>query len=127
MLTADTETCYFPVEFHGTYQIQTQSGEYGAAVTYSEISIVDDAIPPWGKCFKRKGNQVILKDSDGAQDCMRCLHISLKTPNVIQIHSEGECNSNFNFLLSLSFVLLDVCVRQLMGSAFPVPSNFPDN
>lgn len=65
-------------------------------VTYSEVTVEADAIPPWGRCHRRRGNNVILKDSTGAEDCMRCFHLSMKTPNVIQLHSEGieRCYTN---------------------------------
>ncbi len=55
--------CYFPMEFLGTYLMQTQTEAYGHTVaSFSEISFEPDAIPPWGKCFRRRGNNVILKD-----------------------------------------------------------------
>ncbi|XP_055925741.1 uncharacterized protein LOC129957449 [Argiope bruennichi] len=83
-------SCYFPIEYLGTYLIQTQAEGFGhAATTFSEITFESDAIPPWGKCFRRRGNNVILKDSTGGEDCMRCFHLTLKAPNIIQIHTEG--------------------------------------
>ena len=85
--------CYFPIEYQGTFLIQTQAQpttEGGNIVSYSEITIEADSIPPWGRCHKRRGNNVILKDSTGPEDCMRCFHLTLKTPNVIQIHTEGK-------------------------------------
>ncbi|XP_015903977.1 uncharacterized protein [Parasteatoda tepidariorum] len=82
--------CFFPNEYLGTYLIQTQTEGFGnTATSFSEITFEPDAIPPWGKCFRRRGNNVILKDSTGGEDCMRCFHITLKAPNVIQIHTEG--------------------------------------
>lgn len=91
--------CYFPIEYQGTFMIQTQAAkteEGSTAVTYSEITIEADAIPPWGRCHKRRGNNVILKDSTGAEDCMRCFHLTMKTPNVIQLHTDGleRCYTN---------------------------------
>ncbi|XP_022254009.1 uncharacterized protein LOC106469744 [Limulus polyphemus] len=90
--------CYFPFEVQGTYLIQTQaSAAYGGSiVTYSELTIEVDAIPPWGRCHLKRGNNVIVKDSTGAEDCLRCFHLTLKTPNVIQIHTEGlgRCYTN---------------------------------
>lgn len=90
--------CYFPVEMHGTFLIQTQAEPAfgGSVVSYSEISIEADSIPPWGRCHRRRGHHVILKDSTGTEDCMRCFHLTLKTPNVIQIHAEGlaRCYTN---------------------------------
>jgi len=92
--------CYFPIEYQGSFLIQEQSQpnpeKGGITVSYSEITIEADSIPPWGRCYQRRGNIVILKDSTGPQDCMRCLHLTLKTPNVIQIHTEGlgKCYTN---------------------------------
>ncbi|XP_022258721.1 uncharacterized protein LOC106474711, partial [Limulus polyphemus] len=90
--------CYFPFEVQGTYLVQTQaSAAYGGSiVTYSELTIEVDAIPPWGRCHLKRGNNVIVKDSAGAEDCLRCFHLTLKTPNVIQIHTEGlgRCYTN---------------------------------
>lgn len=88
--TADEEICYFPVDFQGIYVIQTKNNEPGSKVTYSEVPVEADGIPPWGKCFRRKGNQVIFKDTNGAQNCIRCFHLTLKSPNVIQIQTEGK-------------------------------------
>ncbi|KAI2811489.1 hypothetical protein BLOT_002666 [Blomia tropicalis] len=90
--------CYFPIEYQGTFLIQTQAArsESSSLVTYSEVTVEADAIPPWGRCHRRRGNNVILKDSTGAEDCMRCFHLSMKTPNVIQLHTEGieRCYTN---------------------------------
>ncbi|XP_054716850.1 uncharacterized protein LOC129226274 [Uloborus diversus] len=86
--------CYFPMEYLGTYLMQTQTEGTSFAgrppsTSFSEITFEPDAIPPWGKCFRKRGNNIILKDSTGGEDCMRCFHLTLKAPNVIQIHTEG--------------------------------------
>ncbi|KAH9389014.1 hypothetical protein TYRP_008366 [Tyrophagus putrescentiae] len=90
--------CYFPIEWQGTFLIQTQASrtESGSRVSYSEVTVEADAIPPWGRCHRRRGHHVILKDITGAEDCMRCFHLSMKTPNVIQLHTEGieRCYTN---------------------------------
>ncbi|XP_035228233.1 uncharacterized protein LOC118200379, partial [Stegodyphus dumicola] len=90
--------CYFPIEFQGTFLTQTQSlaAFGGHTVTYSEITVEVDSIPPWGRCHRRRGNNVILKDETGGEDCIRCFHITLKSINVIQIHTEGlaRCYTN---------------------------------
>ena len=66
------------------------------SLSYSEITIEADSIPPWGRCYRKRGSLVILKDSTGREDCMRCVHLTLKTPNVIQLYSEGlgKCYTN---------------------------------
>ena len=87
-------SCYFPIEYQGTFLMQNTAsinGSTGASVvSYSEITVEADSIPPWGRCHRRRGNTVFLVDSSGPEDCMRCFHLTLKTPNVIQIHAEGE-------------------------------------
>ncbi|GIY78196.1 uncharacterized protein CEXT_619671 [Caerostris extrusa] len=67
--------CYFPIEFQGTFLTQTQaSAAYGGhTVTYSEITVEVDSIPPWGRCHRRRGNNVILKDSTGGAIPMKKL------------------------------------------------------
>ena len=105
----ESNGCYFPIEYQGTFLIQTQASgaDGGSIVTYSEITIEADAIPPWGRCHKRRGNNVILKDSTGVEDCMRCFHLTMKTPNVIQLHTEGSSHFHsyfyFQSLIKLSF------------------------
>ncbi|CAG2101069.1 unnamed protein product, partial [Medioppia subpectinata] len=97
MMFADgCDGCYFPVEFQGIFLIQASGGVDGGVVTYSEIAIEADGIVPWGRCHSRRGNHIILKDSTGAEDCHRCLHLTMKTPNVIVLHTEGlaRCYTN---------------------------------
>lgn len=109
-LITEASACYFPIEYQGTFLIQTQglvafapqidhsqTNANQSSVTYSEVMIEADAIQPWGRCHKRRGNNVILKDSTGAgQDCLRCFHLSMKTPNVISLHTDGleRCYTN---------------------------------
>ena len=94
---SSTGSCYFPIEYQGTFMMQntisvnTSSG--ASTVSYSEITVEADSIPPWGRCYRRRGNTVFLVDSSGPEDCIRCLHLTLKTLNVIQIHAEGKCAS----------------------------------
>ena len=126
--------CYFPIEFQGTFLIQSrnheqQVGTFGgfsprvmgpssmsAALghqTDSEITIESEGIPPWGSCHKRRGNNFILKDSSGPYDCMRCFHLTLKSPNVVQIHAEGEYIHFLSFMIhSLSPLLALILLSQ---------------
>lgn len=64
VIFAGHSACYFPVELHGTFLMQTQatSAFGGSVVSYSEITVEVDAIPPWGRCHRRRGHHVILKD-----------------------------------------------------------------
>uniref|UniRef100_T1JPS7 Uncharacterized protein n=1 Tax=Tetranychus urticae TaxID=32264 RepID=T1JPS7_TETUR len=78
-------------------QASSSSSSSSNEVTYSEITIEADAISPWGSCHERNGSNVILTDSTGPDtNCMRCLHLSLKTGNILQIHAEGlaRCYTN---------------------------------
>uniref|UniRef100_T1JPT2 Uncharacterized protein n=1 Tax=Tetranychus urticae TaxID=32264 RepID=T1JPT2_TETUR len=78
-------------------QASSSSSSSSNEVTYSEITIEADAISPWGSCHERNGTNVILTDSTGPDtNCMRCLHLSLKTGNILQIHAEGlaRCYTN---------------------------------
>ncbi|XP_076029973.1 uncharacterized protein LOC143018485 [Oratosquilla oratoria] len=80
--------CYFPVEFQGIFA--TQSSVSGGAVhRYSQVTILPDAIPVWGVCYSREGNNVVLFDRTGGQNCIRCFHIALHSGNVIQVYTEG--------------------------------------
>lgn len=69
------------------------SSSGAASVSYSEVTIEESSIPPWGSCYRRRGNTVLLRDSSGSQPCIRCFHLTLKTPNVIQIYTEGNLDS----------------------------------
>jgi len=108
----DEPTCYFSIEHQGTFLMQEQlfappppptssssivpATSPSKTISYSEITIEADSIPIWGRCYRKRGNLVIFKDSTGREDCMRCVHLTLKTPNVVQIFSEGlaRCYTN---------------------------------
>lgn len=97
-----------------------------ASVSYSEVTIEESSIPPWGSCYSRRGNIVILKDSSGTQPCIRCLHLALKTPNVIQIFTEGKSSLLFhwhksplhryitNICIFFFFLLLSTCSQHVL-------------
>ncbi|XP_049781506.1 uncharacterized protein LOC126183504 [Schistocerca cancellata] len=78
--------CYFPVELQGKYVMQSTAT---SSVQYSQVDITADAIPIWGHCHRRIGNNVILMDESGAASCIRCFHVRLRSRNVLQVHTEG--------------------------------------
>ena len=79
--------CYFPVEFQGEFLTQSvQSRE----IAYNSISILFDSVPGWGACHRRLGRHVILSnDENGTRKCFKCLSIVSRSPNVLQIHTNG--------------------------------------
>ena len=79
--------CYFPAVYQGVYESQTVGGD--SQVSYSSISVLYDSIPVWGYCYRRVGGNVILKEDSGGVTCYRCFHLSLRSSNVLQIHTKG--------------------------------------
>ncbi|KAG1670312.1 hypothetical protein GQR58_017052 [Nymphon striatum] len=94
--------CYFPLEYHGVYMSQTMTSGISKSfnklepIQYQAIKIEVDQISPWGRCHEMFGNNVILWDSFRGSQCMRCFHISRKSPNVIQLYTENlaKCYTN---------------------------------
>lgn len=94
--------CYFPAELQGEFVMQLQfqsAGQQGLQVgqgaqagighvQYSQVNISADNIPIWGRCHRRIGNNVILMDSSGSANCIRCFHLKLVARNVLQVHTE---------------------------------------
>ncbi|XP_066997399.2 uncharacterized protein [Anabrus simplex] len=87
--------CYFPIEYQGQFLMQS-AVIAGPTVRYSQLNITAEAIPIWGHCHHRIGNNVILMDSSGGTDCIRCFHLNLRSRNVLQVHTEGldKCYTN---------------------------------
>lgn len=62
------ERCYFPAELQGEYLMQVSgkgakgSSNTGEPIQYSQVNITYDAIPVWGYCHKRVGDNVLLVD-----------------------------------------------------------------
>ena len=85
--------CYFPAVYQGEYVSQAavarpeQSSQ--PAISYSTISVLYDSIPVWGYCHKRIGSNVILMDDTGGLTCYRCFQLSLRSSNVLQVHTGG--------------------------------------
>lgn len=90
----------------------TQSSSRGGInLQYAPISILPESIPVWGVCHRRFGNRVILMDRlvddnqypvleeyiemliesnrTGGTNCIRCFELTLRSLNVVQIHTEG--------------------------------------
>ncbi|XP_050426608.1 uncharacterized protein LOC126836931 isoform X2 [Adelges cooleyi] len=83
-------SCYFPIHYQGVYVMQSTIGSGGNSqpVQYSQVNITEDAIPIWGHCEKRVGNNnYILVDSYKGTTCIRCINLKLRAPNVIRVHT----------------------------------------
>ncbi|KAK6617638.1 hypothetical protein RUM44_005226 [Polyplax serrata] len=80
--------CYFPPGLQGQFEMQSSLAE-GQQVQYSPVNITIDAIPIWGQCHKKVGNNFILRDESGGGDCIRCFHLNLRSKNVLQVLTEG--------------------------------------
>ena len=87
--------CYFPAVYQGEYVSQAVGAVprdqplSSPIISYSTISVLYDSIPVWGYCHKRIGSNVILMDDTGGITCYRCFHLSLRSSNVLQIHTRG--------------------------------------
>jgi hypothetical protein len=77
--------------YQGVYESQTVGGGGGvdSQVAYSSISVLYDSISVWGYCYRRVGGNVVLKEDSGGVTCYRCFHLSLRSANVLQIHTKG--------------------------------------
>ena len=83
--------CYFPVEFQGEFLTQSMTSR---EIAYNSVSILFDSVPGWGACHRRLGRHVILSsggdvDNNGTPKCYKCLSIVSRSPNVLQIHTNG--------------------------------------
>ncbi|XP_045034670.1 uncharacterized protein LOC116936585 [Daphnia magna] len=88
IVTPGLGMCFFPAEFQGEYMTQSSS-RGGVNLQYAPISILPESIPVWGVCHRRFGNRVILMDRTGGTNCIRCFELTLRSLNVVQIHTEG--------------------------------------
>lgn len=105
--------CFFPIELQGTYVTQQTSSiipaafstaeaaaaasqaahaasAAGAPVHYSVVNITADAIPIWGQCHRRIGNDVILRIDSDASECYRCLQLRLLARNVLRVRTDDS-------------------------------------
>ncbi|XP_075218915.1 uncharacterized protein LOC142323319 isoform X2 [Lycorma delicatula] len=80
--------CFFPTELQGEFIMQSIYMA-DSQVQYSQVNITADAIPIWGLCHRRIGNNVILIDSFNGANCIRCFQLTLKSRNVLQVKTEG--------------------------------------
>ena len=85
--------CYFPAVYQGEFVSQavlpSPDSTSRPEISYSTISVLYDSIPLWGYCHKRIGSNVILMDDTGGITCFRCFQLSLRSSNVLQIHTRG--------------------------------------
>ncbi len=88
--TGCSATCYFPASFQGEYVTQVASTGDGG-VSYSSLSVLFDSVPAWGRCHRRIGNNVVLRDGIGEDEgCFRCFRLVLRSPNVVQAHTAAS-------------------------------------
>ncbi|XP_043499321.1 uncharacterized protein LOC122522343 [Polistes fuscatus] len=85
--------CYFPAEYQGEFvtQVNVKDSTIGTTnkpIQYSTINITYNAIPVWGFCRRRVGENVLLIDRYGDGDCIRCFRLKRRTRNVIEVFSE---------------------------------------
>jgi len=76
--------CYFPIEYIGQYAMQTTITANNS-VQYSISNITADSLMLWGNCHKKIGNNYIVVDTFSEGLCARCLHLKLRSKNVLQI------------------------------------------
>ncbi|XP_025834696.1 uncharacterized protein LOC108738245 isoform X1 [Agrilus planipennis] len=84
-----TAICYFPLEFQGEYKMQTVSNLYGN-VQYSTLNITATSIPIWGNCHERRGSNFVLILDYGVNKCIRCLHLKMRSKNIMQVFTTGQ-------------------------------------
>lgn len=84
--------CYFPAEFQGEFVTQVSGkdarGIANEPIQYSTINITFNAIPVWGYCHKRVGDNVLLMNRYDDKDCIRCFRLLRRSRNVIEVFSE---------------------------------------
>ncbi|XP_050460596.1 uncharacterized protein LOC126856262 isoform X2 [Cataglyphis hispanica] len=86
--------CYFPAEFQGEFVTQVSGKGVGSManepIQYSTIIITFNAIPVWGYCHKKVGDNMLLMDRyDDNKDCIRCFRLLRRSRNVIEVFSEA--------------------------------------
>ncbi|XP_044741758.1 uncharacterized protein LOC123302749 [Chrysoperla carnea] len=69
-----------------------QTAVINGTVQYSYVNITQDAIPIWGQCHRRIGNNVVLMIESINSACYRCVHLKLRSRNVLQVNT---VNSDF--------------------------------
>ncbi|XP_076294686.1 uncharacterized protein LOC143215939 isoform X2 [Lasioglossum baleicum] len=104
--------CYFPAEFQGEFVTQVSGNEAGdttgaQAIQYSTIAITFNAIPVWGYCHRRVGDNVLLMDRYGDGECIRCFRLLRRSRNVIEVFSENlnRCYTTISTALASCEVL----------------------
>jgi len=76
------------LEFQGEFLTQSLTSR---EIAYNSVSVLFDSIGNWGRCHKRIGRNVILRQ--GGEDdrerggCFKCARMVLRSPNVLQLHS----------------------------------------
>ncbi|XP_044256860.1 uncharacterized protein LOC123006442 [Tribolium madens] len=82
--------CYFPQQFQGEFVMQTTTN-LGTGIQYTTVNVTSMSIPIWGNCHKRKGNNnFILMLNYRETSCIRCLHLKLRSANVLQVFALNQ-------------------------------------
>ncbi|CAH1121844.1 unnamed protein product [Ceutorhynchus assimilis] len=82
-------SCYFSQQFQGEYVMQN-SANVGGGIQYSLLTITPNSISIWGNCHKRNDNNVILMFNYTDTSCFTCLHLKLRSPNVLQVFASSQ-------------------------------------
>ncbi|KAH1023040.1 hypothetical protein HUJ04_012322 [Dendroctonus ponderosae] len=82
-------SCYFSQQFQGEYMMQN-SANAGGGIQYSTLTITPNSISLWGNCQKRINNNVILMFNYGNTSCYTCLHLKLRSTNVLQVFASSQ-------------------------------------
>ncbi|XP_050313503.1 uncharacterized protein LOC126748367 [Anthonomus grandis grandis] len=84
-------SCYFSQQFQGEYVMQNSATpNVGGGIVYSALTISPNAISIWGNCHKRIGNNVILMFNYTDTSCYTCLHLKLRSQNVLQVFASSK-------------------------------------
>ena len=105
--------CYFPLEVQGEFMTQSLASR---EISYSTVSVLYNSIPGWGSCHSRHSDhRVVLREDgrEGSSSCFRCLRMSSRSKNVIQLHMREiyECHRTEEESLRLCPTSEDVTSR----------------
>ncbi|XP_018353118.1 PREDICTED: uncharacterized protein LOC108754941 [Trachymyrmex septentrionalis] len=119
--------CYFPADFQGEFVTQVSGkgveGMVNAPIQYSAINITFNAIPVWGYCHKRVGDNVLLIDRFNDKDCIRCFRLQRRSRNVIEMFAEtfNRCYTHESAALASCSALNSISIlyrtKEIDGSA----------
>lgn len=97
-----TGGCYFPAEYQGEFVMQVSAGGMVyEPIQYSTINITFNAIPVWGYCHQRIGDNVLLMDrSVNSTNCVHFLYRRTRRFHLVNLISDYYkiriCESDFS-------------------------------